>query len=245
MSDEATTPEDDAIDFEQPYQPDEDEDTGAPEDKGREDEPSQPEPKRKAPSGEYDHETDLSLRSALRLIEAAGISEGGIELYALSHGDFEPLSNALRGNKDRDLILDLVKESYDAFRHGEERKAARIASEIEEFAGGKKAWNDMRKWAEANASPEELADMKAAIEQGGPAARLLVRLLKQIRSAPKDDAGEYAEEEAPRRTPRASHKRGPLTAEEVNKRIDALYLKYGEAAARRTPEYRALMNAIN
>lgn len=245
MSDEAATPEDDAIDFEQPYQPDEDEDTGAPEDKGRDDEPSQSEPERKAPSGEYDHDADLNLQSALRLIAAAGIPEDGIEMYAASHGDFERLSDSLRGNKDRDLILRLVKSSYDAFRHGEERKAARIASEIEEFAGGKKAWNDMRKWAEANASPEELADMKAAIEQGGPAARLLVRLLKQIRSAPKDDAGEYAEEEVPRRTPRATHKRGPLTAGEVNKRIDALYLKYGEAAARRTPEYRALMNAIN
>lgn len=241
MSDEATSPEDDIIDIEQPYQPDEDE--GAPEEEARAAEPSQPESERKSPPDDYDHDADLSLQSALRLIAAAGIPEDGIEMYAASHGDFERLSDALRGNKDRDLILRLVKSSYDAFRHGEERKAARIASEIEEFAGGKKAWNDMRKWAEANASPEELADMKAAIEQGGPAARLLVRLLKQIRSAPKDDAGEYAEEDAPRK-PRASHKRGPLTAEEVNNRIAALYRKYGNDA-RRTPEYRALMNAIN
>lgn len=243
MSDEAATPEDDALDFEQPYQPDEDEEVGAPEEAPA-DESSQSEPERKSPSDDYDHDADLSLQSALRLIAAAGIPEDGIEMYAASHGDFERLSDALRGNKDRDLILRLVKSSYDAFRHGEERKAARIASEIEEFAGGKKAWNDMRKWAEANASPEELADMKAAIEQGGSAARLLVRLLKQIRSAPKDEAGEYAEEEAPRRTPRASHKRGPLTAEEVNQRIGDLYRKYGNDA-RRTPEYRALMNAIN
>lgn len=243
MSDEATTPEDDAIDFEQPYQPDEDEEVGAPEEAPA-DESSQPEPERKASPDEFDHDADLNLQSALRLIAAAGIPEDGIEMYAASHGDFERLSDALRGNKDRDLILRLVKSSYDAFRNGEERKAARIASEIEEFAGGKKVWNDMRKWAEANASPEELADMKAAIETGGPAARLLVRLLKQIRSAPKDDAGEYAEEEAPRRTPRTSHKRGPLTAEEVNQRIGDLYRKYGNDA-RRTPEYRALMNAIN
>ena len=242
MSDEAATPEDDAIDFEQPYQPDEDEEVGAPEGAPA-DESSQSEPERKASSDEFDHDADLNLQSALRLIAAAGIPEDGIEMYAASHGDFERLSDALRGNKDRDLILRLVKSSYDAFRHGEERKAARIASEIEEFAGGKKAWNDMRKWAEANASPEELADMKAAIEQGGPAARMLVRLLKQIRSAPKDDAGEGFEEDAPRK-PRASHKRGPLTAEEVNQRIGDLYRKYGNDA-RRTPEYRALMNAIN
>ena len=243
MSDEAATPEDDILDFERPYQPDDDEEVGAPEE-ALAAEPSQPESERKAPSDEFDHDADLNLQSALRLITAAGIPEDGIEMYAASHGDFERLSDALRGNKDRDLILRLVKSSYDAFRHGEERKAARIASEIEEFAGGKKAWNDMRKWAEANASPEELADMKAAIEQGGPAARLLVRLLKQIRSAPKDDAGEYVEEEAPRRAPRTSHKRGPLTAEEVNQRIGDLYRKYGNDA-RRTPEYRALMNAIN
>lgn len=244
MSDEAATPEDDAIDFEQPYQPDEDEDTGAPEDKDRAEEPSQSEPERKSPPDEFDHDADLNLQSALRLIAAAGIPEDGIEMYAASHGDFERLSDALRGNKDRDLILRLVKSSYDAFRHGEERKAARIASEIEEFAGGKKAWNDMRKWAEANASPEELADMKAAIEQGGPAARLLVRLLKQIRSAPKDDDGEGFEEEARVRAPREPRRRGPLTAEEVNQRIGDLYRKYGNDA-RRTPEYRALMNAIN
>ena len=243
MNDEAAAPEDDGIDFEQPYQPDEDEEVGAPEEAPA-DESSQSEPERKASFDEFDHDADLNLQSALRLIAAAGIPEDGIEMYAASHGDFERLSDSLRGNKDRDLILRLVKSSYDAFRHGEERKAARIASEIEEFAGGKKAWNDMRKWAEANASPEELADMKAAIEAGGPAARLLVRLLKQIRSAPKDDAGEYAEEEVPRRAPRASHKRGPLTAEEVNQRIGDLYRKYGNDA-RRTPEYRALMNAIN
>lgn len=242
MSDEAATPEDDILGFEHPYQPDEDEETGAPEESPAE-ESSPSEPERKAPSDEFDHDADLNLQSALRLIAAAGIPEDGIEMYAASHGDFERLSDSLRGNKDRDLILRLVKSSYDAFRHGEERKAARIASEIEEFAGGKKAWNDMRKWAEANASPEELADMKAAIEQGGPAARLLVRLLKQIRSAPKDDADERAEEEVPRK-PRASHKRGPLTAEEVNQRIGDLYRKYGNDA-RRTPEYRALMNAIN
>ena len=242
MSDEAATPEDDILDFEQPYQPDEDEEVGAPEGAPA-DESSQPEPERKASPDEFDHDADLNLQSALRLIAAAGIPEDGIEMYAASHGDFERLSDALRGNKDRDLILRLVKSSYDAFRHGEERKAARIASEIEEFAGGKKAWDDMRKWAEANASPEELADMKAAIEAGGPAARLLVRLLKQIRSAPKDDAGEYVEEDAPRK-PRTSHKRGPLTAEEVNQRIGDLYRKYGNDA-RRTPEYRALMNAIN
>lgn len=245
MSDEAATLEDDAIDFEQPYQPDEDEDTGAPEDKGRDDEPSQSEPERKASPDEFDHDADLNLQSALRLIAAAGIPEDGIEMYAASHGDFERLSDALRGNKDRDLILRLVKSSYDAFRHGEERKAARIASEIEEFAGGKKAWNDMRKWAEANASPEELADMKAAIEQGGPAARLLVRLLKQIRSAPKDDAGEYTEEETPRKPRATRREHGPLTPKEIKDRTNALYLKYGEAVARRMPEYRALMNAIN
>lgn len=241
---EAVNPEDDVIDFEQPYQPDEDEDTGAPEDKGRDDEPSKSEPERKSQPDEFDHDADLSLQSALRLIAAAGIPVDGIEMYAASHGDFERLSDALRGNKDRDLILRLVKSSYDAFRHAEERKAARIASEIEEFAGGKKAWNDMRKWAEANASPEELADMKAAIEQGGPAARLLVRLLKQIRSAPKDDDGEFVEEEAPRPARREPRRRGPLTAEEVNQRIGDLYRKYGNDA-RRTPEYRALMNAIN
>lgn len=244
MSDEAAIPEDDAPDFEQPYQPDEDEDTGAPEDKGRDDEPSKSEPERKSQPDEFDHDADLNLQSALRLIAAAGIPEDGIEMYAASHGDFERLSDALRGNKDRDLILRLVKSSYDAFMHGEERKAARIASEIEEFAGGKKAWNEMRKWAEANASPEELADMKAAIEQGGPAARLLVRLLKQIRSAPKDDAGEGFEEETRVRAPREPRRRGPLTAEEVNQRIGDLYRKYGNDA-RRTPEYRALMNAIN
>lgn len=240
MSDEAVSPEDDIIEDDHLY---DDEGTEQQEEAAPA-EPSQSEPERKSPPDDYDHDADLNLQSALRLIAAAGIPEDGIEMYAASHGDFERLSNALRGNKDRDLILRLVKSSHDAFRHGEERKAARIASEIEEFAGGKKAWNDMRKWAEANASPEELADMKAAIEQGGPAARLLVRLLKQIRSAPKDDAGEYAEEEAPRRAPRASHKRGPLTAGEVNNRIAALYRKYGNDA-RRTPEYRALMNAIN
>ena len=243
MSDEAATPEDDAIDFEQLYQPDEDEEVGAPEEAPA-DESSQSEPERKASSDDYDHDADLNLQSALRLITAAGIPEDGIEMYAASHGDFSRLSDALRGNKDRDLILRLVKSSYDTFLHGEERKAARIASEIEEFAGGKKAWNDMRKWAEANASPEELADMQAAIKSGGPAARLLVRLLKQLRSAPKDDAGELAEEETPRPARREPRRRGPLTAEEVNQRIGDLYRKYGNDA-RRTPEYRALMNAIN
>ncbi len=244
MSDEAATPEDDAIDFEQPYQPDEDEDTGAPEDKGRDDEPSQSEPERKASPDEFDHDADLNLQSALRLIAAAGIPEDGIEMYAASHGDFERLSDSLRGNKDRDLILRLVKSSYDAFRHGEERKAARIASEIEEFAGGKKAWNDMRKWAEANASPEELADMKAAIEAGGPAARLLVRLLKQVRNAPRAEA-ESSEETEELRKPRASRReREALTPAVINRRIGDLYAKYGTAATR-TPEYRALMNAIN
>lgn len=240
MSDEATSPEDDIIEDDHLY----DDEGAEQQEEAAPAEPSQPEPERKSPPNDYDHDADLSLQSALRLIAAAGIPEDGIEMYAASHGDFERLSDALRGNKDRDLILRLVKSSYDAFRHGEERKAARIASEIEEFAGGKKAWADMRKWAEANASPEELADMKAAIETGGPAARLLIRLLKQIRSAPKDDAGEYAEEEALRRAPREPRKRGPLTPGEVNDRIAALYRKYGNDA-RRTPEYRALMNAIN
>jgi hypothetical protein len=243
MSDEAATPEDDAIDFEQPYQPDEDEETGAPEESPAE-ESSPSEPERKASSDEFDHDADLNLQSALRLIAAAGIPEDGIEMYAASHGDFERLSDSLRGNKDRDLILRLVKSSYDAFRHGEERKAARIASEIEEFAGGKKAWNDMRKWAESNASPEELADMKAAIEMGGPAARLLVRLLKQVRSAPKAEA-EDTEEAEELRKPRASRReREVLTPAVINRRIGDLYAKYGTAATR-TPEYRALMNAIN
>lgn len=243
MNEEAMTPDVDDIDVADT--PGEDTESDAPKEKATSEEAATPEYNPEPEPDEYDHDADLNLQSALRLITAAGIPEDGIEMYAASHGDFERLSDALRGNKDRDLILRLVKSSYDAFMHAEERRTARIASEIEEFAGGKKAWADMRKWAESNASPEELADMKAAIEQGGPAARLLVRLLKQIRSAPKDDADEYAEEEAPRRTPRASHKRGPLTAEEVNKRIDALYFKYGEASARRTPEYRALMNAIN
>lgn len=214
------------------------------EEKAANEEPPAPERKPEPEPDEYDHDADLNLQSALRLITAAGIPEDGIEMYAASHGDFERLSDALRGNKDRDLILRLVKSSYDAFMHAEERRTARITSEIEDFAGGKKAWADMRKWAESNASPEELADMKAAIEMGGPAARLLVRLLKQVRNAPKAEANdaEVAEES---RKPRVSRReREALTPAVINRRIGDLYAKYGTAATR-TPEYRALMNAIN
>lgn len=242
MSEEAMNPDVDDIDAVDSVDDNVEPDT--PEEKAASEEAATPERKPESDPDEYDHDADLNLQSALRLIAAAGIPEDGIEMYAASHGDFERLGDALRGNKDRNLILRLVKSSYDAFMHAEERRTARIASEIEEFAGGKKAWADMRKWAESNASPEELADMKAAIEMGGPAARLLVRLLKQVRSTPKAEA-EGTEEAEGLRKPRVNRReREALTPAAINRRIGDLYAKYGTAATR-TPEYRALMNAIN
>lgn len=194
----------------------------------------------------YDEDKDTRLQAALAMLRQAGMKQGSAAYLAARYGDFEMLGDELRNEPNGKLIIELIKQSREAYLNHRQIVEDRRNLEFERSAGGKKAWNELKTWAEKNASPEEAKDLKEIIGQGGAAGRILVKYLKSIRSGQKQqpDDADKKQPSVKKQKDAEPRLRRDMTTSDINRRIGKLYQKYGEAASQ-TPEYRALIRRIH
>lgn len=128
---------------------------------------------------EFEPTGDVGMDMALAFIGKAGINEQHPAMVAAINGDFTILKATLaaKGATGWEQFVALGEAAYT--RKQAEAAAQRSALQEAVFkeAGGKEQWEAVQKWASANATPEEKAEINALLNKGGLAAKGAVKYL--------------------------------------------------------------------
>lgn len=183
--------------------------------------------------------TDL----ALDFFGRQGLKQDSFEIERALEGDFGPLKAYLgtRGDKAKghENYVALAEEAY--ADHVKNQTSSREARQkiVYEAVGGEENWNSIQQWVEKAAPAEDVKVLKAAIQQGGIAARLIASAL----------ANEYANAAGTTVQPTSATTANtttaqpaslPLTRASYQKEVMALVAKIGSNNMDASPEYTAL-----
>ena len=148
---------------------------------------------------------------------------------------------ATKGVAGSDAVLALAEQAYTRFAAEDAKKATELSGFAAQAAGSAENWAVVRTWAAAEATPQEKAQVNAAIAQGGLVAQgvisQLVSLYQQKHTLPKDAASVAKPGAAGSAAPTA----GPMTAQAYAQAVEQLRQKYGSNTDS-TPEYAALQS---
>lgn len=191
----------------------------------------------------YDPTGDAGLDYALNFVGKLGYGDTHPAIIAAQAGDFSLLKAELstKGVPGVDAVLALAEQAYTRFSAEAAKQSEALAGFAAQAAGSAENWAVVRAWAAQEATPEEKAQVNAAIAQGGLVAQgvisQLVNLYRQKHTLPKD-----AEPVAkPGAAGTAAPTSGPMTAQAYAQAVEALRQKYG-ANTDSTPEYAALQS---
>lgn len=127
----------------------------------------------------YEPTGDVGLDLALDFVGKAGISIDHPAMKAAQEGDFSILKATLaaKGVQGWEQFVALGEAAYTRTKETEKANNVKIVSLVHEAAGGPEAWAEVQKWAAANATPEEKAEVNALLNKGGLAAKGVVQYL--------------------------------------------------------------------
>lgn len=127
----------------------------------------------------YEATGDRGLDMALAFIGKQGLAGDHPAVQAAAEGDFTLLKATLaqKGVQGYAEFVELGEQAY--ARTQEKNKAAAEATRaaVHAAAGGEEQWAAIQKWASANASPEEKAEINEQLNKGGIAAKAAVTYL--------------------------------------------------------------------
>jgi hypothetical protein len=127
---------------------------------------------------------DAGLDVALDFIGNLGLGPEHPAVKAAGDGDFSQLKVVLAGLGDKakgfERYVNLAEKSVKDQRAKAEAKIAADTKAVVEVAGGEAEWAKLREWVRANADPDELVAVNAALKAGGMAAKAMVRELKGL-----------------------------------------------------------------
>lgn len=182
------------------------------------DEPKAPEvPKVDEPDGgtfTYEPTGDVGLDMALTFVGKAGLSGDHPAMQAAANGDFTILKATLaqKNVPGWEQMVALGEAAYSRTKASEAAAGAALLSLVHEVAGGKEEWGAVQKWAGANATPEEKAQINELLNKGGLAAKGAVKYLVDayqragnVVVEPKDGTGDAS------RNATVSPDQGPLS----------------------------------
>lgn len=193
-----------------------------------------PKPEATKPTKEirYEETGNKALNASLRMLGKAGIDPDSFEMKAARQGNFDPLKAVLHhlGNEDADIAVELMEQAYHDHVANKDREQKQLIKELHSIAGGSEQWDATLDWVVANADKDEEAELLAALEAGGPAARMAARYMTTLYAqfgsqAPAEDQPEEEQNPAPRATAAASGTAGQryITAQEYAKQVESLY----------------------
>lgn len=191
----------------------------------------------------YDPTGDAGLDYALNFVGKLGYGDTHPAIMAAQKGDFSLIRAELatKGVAGSDAVLALAEQAYTRFAAEDAKKSQELAGFAAQAAGSAENWAVVRAWAAAEATPQEKAQVNAAIAQGGLVAQgvisQLVNLYQQKHTLPKDAASVAKPGEVGGAAPTA----GPMTAQAYAQAVEQLRQKYGSNTDS-TPEYAALQS---
>ena len=191
----------------------------------------------------YDPTGDAGLDYALNFVGKLGYGDTHPAIIAAQKGDFSLIRAELatKGVAGSDAVLALAEQAYTRFAAEDAKKSQELAGFAAQAAGSAENWAVVRAWAAAEATPQEKAQVNAAIAQGGLVAQgvisQLVNLYQQKHTLPKDAAPVAKPGEVGGAAPTA----GPMTAQAYAQAVEQLRQKYGNNTDS-TPEYAALQS---
>lgn len=128
---------------------------------------------------EYNNTGDVGLDMALAFVGKAGISEKHPAMVAAQTGDFSILKATLaaKGIPGWEQFVALGEQAVSKRTAAATEAKNAVKKMVVEAAGGEQEWNDVQKWASANATPEEKAEINAMLNKGGVAAKSAINYL--------------------------------------------------------------------
>lgn len=191
----------------------------------------------------YDSTGDAGLDYALNFVGKLGYGDTHPAMIAAQKGEFSLIRAELatKGVAGADAVLALAEQAYTRFAAEDAKKASELAGFAAQAAGSPDNWAVVRTWAAAEATPQEKAQVNAALAQGGLVAQgvisQLITLYQQKHTLPKD-AATVAK---PGAVGNAAATTGPMTAYAYARAVEALRQKHGSNTAS-TQEYAALQS---
>lgn len=127
----------------------------------------------------YEPTGDVGLDLALEFVGKAGIASDHPAMVAAAGGDFSILKATLaaKGVQGWEQFVALGEQAFKKTAEQTEAKSKALREAVHKEAGGPEEWGAIQKWAGANATPEEKAEINALLNQGGLQAKLAVRYL--------------------------------------------------------------------
>ena len=191
----------------------------------------------------YEPTGDAGLDYALNFIGKHGYGDAHPAVIAATKGDFSLIEAELATNgvAGADAVVALAKQAY--ARHAEvaQKQEAELAGFAAQAAGGAENWAVVRAWAAQEATPQEKAQVNAALAQGGLVAQgvitQLVNLYSQRHTLPKDAAAVAS----PNAVPQPGSAAEPMTAQRYAQAVEALRQKLGNRTED-SAEYAALQS---
>lgn len=191
----------------------------------------------------YDPTGDAGLDYALNFVGKLGYGDTHPAIIAAQKGDFSLIRAELatKGVAGSDAVLALAEQAYTRFSAEDAKKAEELAGFAAQAAGSADNWAVVRAWAAQEATPQEKAQVNAALAQGGLVAQgvisQLVALYQQKNTLPKD-AADVAK---PGAVGTAATGTAPMTAKAYAQAVEALRQKLGNSTDG-SPEYAALQS---
>ena len=191
----------------------------------------------------YDSTGDAGLDYALNFVGKLGYGDTHPAIQAAQKGDFSLIRAELatKGVAGSDAVLALAEQAYTRFAAEDAKKSEELAGFAAQAAGSAENWAVVRAWAAVEATPQEKAQVNAALSQGGLVAQgvisQLVNLYQQKHTLPKDAATVAKPGEAGTAAPSNE----PMTAKAYAQAVEALRQKLGNRTEG-SPEYAALQS---
>lgn len=191
----------------------------------------------------YDPTGDAGLDYALNFVGKLGYGDSHPAIIAATKGDFSLIKAELatKGVAGVDAVMALAEQAYTRFAAEDAKKVEELAGFAAQAAGSAENWAVVRAWAAQEATPQEKAQVNAALGQGGLVAQgvisQLVNLYQQKHTLPKDAAAVAKPGEVG--TYAASSE--PMTAKAYAQAVEALRQKLGNRTED-SPEYAALQS---
>lgn len=191
----------------------------------------------------YDPTGDAGLDYALNFVGKLGYGDTHPAIIAAQQGDFSLIRAELatKGVAGGDAVLALAEQAYTRFAAEDAKKSEELSSFAAQAAGSADNWAVVRAWAAQEATPQEKAQVNAALSQGGLVAKgvisQLVSLYQQKHTLPKDAAAVAKPGEAGTAAPSNE----PMTAKAYAQAVEALRQKLGNRTEG-SPEYSALQS---
>ena len=195
---------------------------------------------------EYDPTGDAGLDMALSFAGKQGLSEKHPAMVAAQKGDFSILKATLaaKGAAGWEQFVALAEQAYAKTSEKQKEKAAAVKKMVVEAAGGEQEWADVQKWAAANATPEEKAEINELLAKGGVSARGAVGYL--VNAYARANNVEVNPADPTRNASRGGKgdSGGPLSASEYSAEVAKLHRALG-GRLEGSPEYEKLQARRN